>query len=297
MAFIPGMRSLLAQILLTIGVAEGQQLKAPSDQKAVLLTICQLNEHATVPVMSGGPMPLCGRGRIFPMRTSLSHWKPKQTFMQWSWETDPCIDNCRSEPATPFRWICRAHRGHTRNSHAGSSTCALLFGCGAGRGVYCDRAGNIVRLCALHVLPYAFLMASAHMLMSLPTVCAFARALAESNLTLLPNPSPLVKLQTLNLVGNIRLLANGRLPTALWRMDRLQELCIAPIGPLNCSETLDEDRFGRNGYDLAVKGVPPDPNAPPPDSLCINADCPTQNAHQQLLPQMPRHRRNDGGGG
>ena len=185
---------------------------------------------------------------------------------------------------------------YTRTAHPGSSTRALLAGCDAGRGVYCDRAGNIVRLCALHALPCALLSATDHVNMSLPTVCAFARALAESNLTRLPNPSPLVKLQTLNLVGNIRLLGNGRLPTALWGMDRLQELCIAPVGPLNCSETLDKDRFGRIGYDLAVKGVAPDPNSPPPDSLCINADCPTQNAHQQLLPQMPRHRRNGGGG-
>lgn len=105
------------------------------------------------------------------------------------------------------------------------------------------------------------------------------------NLTSLPDPSPLVALQTLNLVGNLQLLGRGRLPDTVWAMTSLKELCIAPIGPLNCTETVE---LGRAGYELAVIGAAPDPDSPPPGSFCINADCPVHNAHQQLLPKMPR---------
>ena len=110
------------------------------------------------------------------------------------------------------------------------------------------------------------------------------------NLEWFPDPSVLVELHTLNLAGNVGLIGRGRLPTELWSMSRLKELCIAPVGPLNCSETLDDDRYGRRGYDLAVKGVAPDPDEPSPGSLCFNGGCPAENVRQQLP-------ANDGGGG
>jgi hypothetical protein len=88
-------RVLVGLLLVPSMAARRRELGAPSDQKDVLMRLCEMNPHATIPEWSGGPKPLCGNGGLQPTRTALSHWKkPRDDYAQWSWGTDPCRDKC-----------------------------------------------------------------------------------------------------------------------------------------------------------------------------------------------------------
>lgn len=121
------------------------------------------------------------------------------------------------------------------------------------RGVYCNAAGRLTSL-----------------------------SLAEHSLRELPDPSALVYLESLNIAGNLELLASGALPVQLWSMPRLTQLCLSPIGPLDCTK----QENGHETYELAVKGERPDPYGVP-QSLCVGMSCPAANLNHRIPSILP----------
>ncbi len=116
------------------------------------------------------------------------------------------------------------------------------------RGVYCNSGGRITSL-----------------------------SLADMNLSELPDPSALIYLEVLNLANNIELLKSVAIPSSAWSLPRLTQLCLSPVGPLDCAIHSDS----RESYLLAAKGTRPDPYTAP-QSLCLGTDCPLVNLNYRM---------------